>query len=130
MVGFNSSCAKDAQKRKSFSEIGRSASAVVADGASTACAGKSNESESELNGDGGAAGGGPTRSQWRRTPPPAAQMLFAVSGIGLGLVDAFLSTLVILMWPAGLSAQSTQNVHQTEHVETSNVSTPVLDFVE
>jgi hypothetical protein len=64
------------------------------------------------------------------TPHPAAQMLCAVSGIGLGLVDAFLSTLVILMWPAGLSAQSTQNVHQTELVETSNVSTPVLDFVE
>ena len=37
-VGFNSSCPKDAQKRKSISEIGRSASAVVADGASTACA--------------------------------------------------------------------------------------------
>ena len=64
------------------------------------------------------------------TPHPAAQMLCALSGTGLDLVDAFLSTLVILMWPAGPSAQSTQNVHQTELVETSNVSTPVQDFVE
>ena len=38
VVGCNSSCDKNAQKRKSFSEIGRSASADVADGASTACA--------------------------------------------------------------------------------------------
>ena len=64
------------------------------------------------------------------TPHRAALTPCAVSGIGPGLADAFPSTLVILMWPVGRSAPSTQNVHQTELVETSNVSTPVLDFVE
>ena len=63
------------------------------------------------------------------TPHPAAPMQFAVRGTGRDHVDAFQNTLVILMWPAGLNAPSTQNVPQTGRVATSNVSTLVLDFV-
>ena len=64
------------------------------------------------------------------TPHRAAQTQCAVSGIGPGLVDASLSTLVIRMWPVDQNAPSTQNVHQTGLVETLNVSTPVPGFVE
>ena len=38
VAGFSYSSDKNGRKRKSFSELGRSASAVVADGAFTACA--------------------------------------------------------------------------------------------